>query len=193
MYLLKLVKYCAIPNKRLFLCNMLKSRIVLLAIVAVCFFAACKNDPAYDPKTQLAIDDGIIKAYLDSNNIKGLQKTPEGIYYTITNAGPGTDPRPLNLVDTAKIHFVGRLLSNQVLFDSTATNDPLYATKFVLRDAIQGWQDGIPLIKTGGRIRLIVPSPLAYQNRQINTIIKANSILDFDIQLISITNPTIKP
>lgn len=166
---------------------MLKSRILFVVFIAACFFAACKNDPPYDEKAQLAIDDDKIKAYLDSNNIKDVQKSPDGVYYKITTAG--TDTQPVNLTSYLSIHYVGRLLANQVLFDSTATNDTVNSTKFILKDAIKGWQVGIPLIHAGGRLRLIIPSPLAYQNRQINTIIKANSILDFDIQLIRVTQP----
>lgn len=165
---------------------MLKSRILFVAFIAVCFFTACKNDPPYSEDAQASIDDGLIKAYLDSNKITDMQKGPKGIYYKIITADPGTDPRTVLLQDSLKIHYVAKLMANQVLYDSTATNDTLNATKFLLRDAIVGWQLGIPLTKKGGRIRLIVPSPLAYQNRQINTIVKANSILDFDIQLISV-------
>lgn len=159
-----------------------------MVFIAACFFAACKNDPPYNDEAQLAIDDDKIKAYLDSNNIKDVKKSPDGVYYKIITAG--TDPNPVNLKSYLSIHYVGRLMANQVLYDSTATNDTTFSTKFILKDAIKGWQVGIPLVHAGGRIRLIVPSPLAYQNRPIsNILVKPNSILDFDIQLIRVTEP----
>jgi len=189
LYLLKLVKYCAIPNKRLFLCNMLKSKILLLLVLAACIFASCKTDPAYDRATQLAIDDDIIRKQLtDNKTLENFTKTADGLYYIIQNPGEGRAPVDTDMVG---IHFVGRLfLNQQVVFDSTFSNTD--TTKFILSTGIEGWEKGIPLIKPKGRIRLIVPSPLAYQNRQVrtgDTTLAENSILDFDIQLLKIIPP----
>jgi FKBP-type peptidyl-prolyl cis-trans isomerase FkpA len=168
---------------------MLKSRILFVAFIAVCFFTACKNDPPYSETeaTQAKIDDGLIKAYLDSNKIKDVIKGPKGLYYKVLT--PGTDKQMADSNSYLSIHYVGRLLLNQVVFDSTATNDTVNSTKFILKNSIEGWQLGIPLVTGGGRLRLIVPSPLAYQNRQISTLIIPNTILDFDIQLIRVTQP----
>jgi FKBP-type peptidyl-prolyl cis-trans isomerase FkpA len=182
---------------------MLKRRILLLSFVVLCFYAACKSDPAYSPATQLAIDDDLIAKYIVKNNIPAL-KTSQGLYYQIYPAGPvSTDPpiddndpvpppddRIPSLNDSIKIHYVARLMLSQQVFDSTATNSNELATEFLLKDVIEGWQLGIPLIHQGGHIRLLVPSPLAYQNRQIDTLLKANSILDFDIRLIKVINPS---
>jgi FKBP-type peptidyl-prolyl cis-trans isomerase FkpA len=168
------------------LCNMLKSKILILLVLAACFFVACKTDPAYDKAAQLAIDDDIIKKQLtDNGTISTYTRTNDGLYYNIVKPGEGATPVPTDMVG---IHYVGRLfLRQQVMFDSTFSN--LDTTKFILSNSIEGWQKGIPLIKPGGRIRLIVPSSLAYQNREIDTILRANSILDFDIQLLKIIPP----
>ncbi|WP_175470568.1 FKBP-type peptidyl-prolyl cis-trans isomerase [Pedobacter hartonius] len=171
---------------------MLKSKILLLLVLAACFFAACKTDPAYDRVAQLAIDDDIIRKQLTANGtLSGFTKTGDGLYYFISKAGEGRAPVDTDMVG---IHFVGRLfLNQQVIFDSTFSNTD--TTKFLLSDGIEGWEKGIPLIKPGGRIRLIVPSTLAYQNQEIrqtgltDTTLAKNSILDFDIQLLKIIPP----
>lgn len=182
--LLKLVKYCAIPNKRLFLCNMTKRGILLVLFVIACFFAACKSSPVYDKATQLQIDIDNIQRFIDENGIIA-RKTADGLFYTIVNPGTGKDT--ISLEDQVVIHYVGRRLDG-VVYDSTATSvgDTL-GTTFILNNSIEGWQKGIPLIQTGGRIRLLVPSALAYQNRLVDTSLKANENLDFDIRLIKVT------
>jgi len=182
LYLLKLVKYCAIPNKRVFLCNMTKRGTLLVLFAVTCFYTACKTDPVYDRNVQLPIDVDIIAKYIQANNLTAT-KTADGLFYNIITPGTGSDN--LRLEDTVMIHYVARTLQG-VLFDSTATNVDSLATRFVLGSGIEGWQKGIPLIQTGGRIRLYVPSVLAYQNRQIDTIVVANSNLDFDIRLIKV-------
>jgi len=186
LYLLKMVKYCAIPNKRLFLCNMLKSRNLLLVVLAACLYVACKSDPAYDKATQLAIDDDIIvKNLAASGETADFTKDPSGFYYQILSKGPDTGATPV-ITDTLVVHYVGRTYPGGRLFDSTTTNVDTLSTKFVLANGIEGWQKGIPLIKKGGRIRLLVPSSLGYQNRQLDTVLVANTNLDFDIRLINI-------
>ena len=161
---------------------MTKSGILLVLFVAACFFAACKTDPAYDPKVQLQIDIDTIAKFIAKNNITA-QKTADGLFYNITD--PGTGSFSIMLEDTVMIHYVARTLKG-VVFDSTATNVDADATKFVLGNSIEGWQKGIPLLQPGGKMRLIVPSVLAYQNRVIDTSLVANSNLDFDIRLIKV-------
>lgn len=160
---------------------------VFSLIAAVCFFTACKSDPPYDRSTQLAIDRDSIAKFIKANNLTDIKETSQGLFYQVLKEGTGT--RTAHLVDSLKIHYVGKLMSTQLYFDSTTNNVDTIATKFLLTDAIEGWQLGIPLIKEGGRIRLIVPSTLAYQNKSLSTLVKSNSILDFDIQFIKLITP----
>ena len=162
---------------------MTKSGILLVLFVIACFFAACKSTPVYDKETQLQIDINNIQKFIAANNITAV-KTTDGLFYTILRSGTGTEE--IGLEDQVAIHYVARRLDG-VVYDSTATNVDSLATTFVLNNSIEGWQKGIPLIKTGGRIRLLVPSALAYQNRVVDTSLKANENLDFDIRLIKVT------
>jgi FKBP-type peptidyl-prolyl cis-trans isomerase FkpA len=167
---------------------MLKSRYLLVFFVFVCFYMACKTDPLYDDirAQQAAIDDDKIARFIDSLGIPA-QKTDQGLYYQIIEPGTPTGKDWLK-TDVISIHYVGRFLTGQV-FDSTAVADK--PTEFLMADVIEGWQLGIPLINPGGSIRLIVPSALAYQNRQIGVTdsIPPNSILDFDIKLLGVAPP----
>ena len=49
----------------------------------------------------------------------------------------------------------------------------------------KGWQTGLPFCRQGGKIRLIIPSALAYTTRNLG-IIPPNSILIFDVEVLEI-------
>ena len=53
------------------------------------------------------------------------------------------------------------------------------------RRVIQGWINGIPGMKVGGRRELIIPPALAYKN-QSNGPIPANSTLIFIVDLLKV-------
>jgi peptidylprolyl isomerase len=58
------------------------------------------------------------------------------------------------------VHYVGVEFTSGDEFDSSWNRgEPI---KFPLRGLIQGWQDGIPGMKVGGRRQLICPPHLAY-------------------------------
>jgi FKBP-type peptidyl-prolyl cis-trans isomerase len=54
-----------------------------------------------------------------------------------------------------------------------------------LAGVIKGWQEVIPLMKEGEKIRAYIPSDLGYGNQQRGTI-PPNSILIFEIELIKL-------
>ena len=101
-----------------------------------------------------------------------------GIYYEIINAGSGATPSSSSRVF---VKYTGKL-TNGTVFDSQTD-----ATKtgWILGNLIVGWQIGLPLIKKGGIIRMILPSSLAYGCNGSGTI-PSNSILYFEIELVDV-------
>ena len=51
---------------------------------------------------------------------------------------------------------------------------------------IQGWEQGVPGMRVGGRRRLIIPSSLAYGRAGAGIAIPPNASLVFDIELVSV-------
>ncbi len=61
---------------------------------------------------------------------------------------------------TVEVHYVGVEFDTGEEFDSSwARNESI---EFPLRGLIQGWQDGIPGMKVGGRRQLVIPPAQAY-------------------------------
>lgn len=158
---------------------MLKNKILLFCLVLTTAFVACKKNEPYDSAKHLAIDDAKIVAYLTANNITNMQKDASGLYYRVLTEGTGTAP---SLTDSVYVGYEGRLLGATTTFDKADIASP---AKFLLGGVIPGWRIGLPKIQPGGKIQLIIPSPLGYQDFVIPGI-PANSILDFTIDLVKV-------
>jgi len=101
------------------------------------------------------------------------------VYYQILKEGTGD---LVHVTDTVTVFYKGSLLSDGSVFDQTKEKPAV----FPLNRLIKGWQIGLPLCKVGGKIRLIIPSGLAYSIRTMNTAIPFNSIMVFDIEVIAV-------
>lgn len=71
--------------------------------------------------------------------------------------GEGAEAKPGG---TVEVHYVGVEFESGEEFDSSWNRGE--SITFPLRGLIQGWQDGIPGMKVGGRRRLTIPPELAY-------------------------------
>ena len=135
----------------------------------------------FDVRTQPEMDDVIINRFLAANSLTGFSKLQSGVYYKII--APGTGTEEIKLTSTITMGYTGRLLKGTI-FDSATTAKP-YTSK--LENLIEGWKVAVPLIKKGGKLRVLIPSGLAY-GAQGSTNIPANSVLDFDIEITDVKN-----
>lgn len=113
-----------------------------------------------------------VQAYLTANGINANQHC-SGMFYVIDSAGTGVAPTVCN---TVVVMYEGKLTDGTTFDKST---DPI---SFPLTNVIVGFRNGLPLIKTGGRIRLFIPPSLGYGSTPRSSI-PANSILIFDVSL----------
>ncbi|MBC8986020.1 FKBP-type peptidyl-prolyl cis-trans isomerase [Pedobacter sp. N36a] len=158
---------------------MLKNKILLLSFLLCGLFAACEKTPPYDPEKQLELDAITIQKYRDSTRAN-LTVDPSGLNYEILGAGTGTVfPK---LQDSLVVYFDARVLKSALTFRTVPETDSVTVK---LADAMQGWQIGLPKITKGGRIRLIIPSALAYKDFS-GTNIPPRAILDYTITLKNI-------
>ncbi len=100
-----------------------------------------------------------------------------GVYYKILREGTGAT---VSVTDTVTAFYKGALMNGDV-FDQTKEKPAV----FPLARLIKGWQLGVPMCREGGKIQLIIPSGLAYSIRTRSGKIPPNSILLFDIEVVS--------
>ncbi len=144
------------------------------------------NITTLEDRSQTARDEKLIKAFLERNNLNATRDV-SGIYYIIDRPGSGTE---INSQSTVYPYYTGRTLDGTE-FDSNKADT---AVNFALNGGvITGWQKALPLIKEGGKMRIFIPSVLAYgpggrQDQTGATKIKSNAILDFDIEVRKVVN-----
>jgi FKBP-type peptidyl-prolyl cis-trans isomerase FkpA len=162
----------------------MKKYFLLLSLLAVTLTSCLKTTSdiqetnpvvTVDPVKQAAADSVLISAYLTANPTIKAVKDTSGLYYQILTPGTGANP---TVNSTVTVSYAGSLLNGTQFGSNTA-----YTTSLV--GLIRAWQIGVPLIKTGGSILLIVPSRLGYGNASPGSAIPANSVLVFTINLTS--------
>ncbi|HZZ20348.1 MAG TPA: FKBP-type peptidyl-prolyl cis-trans isomerase [Opitutaceae bacterium] len=111
---------------------------------------------------------------------KTVTELPDGLRYTILAPGTGAAPIPS---DTVTVNYTGTLIDGNVFDSSDRQGHPV---KFVLKEVIPGWTEGLQKISKGGKMRLYVPPSLGYGDDG-RPGIPPGSVLVFDIELVDIT------
>jgi len=124
--------------------------------------------------------------HLKMSNVSGnwVFTTPSGLQFKEMEEGVGEQPKK---GDTVQVHYVGTLLSTGEQFDSSYDRGvPLEFAVGVGR-VIQGWDEGIMMMKEGSKRLLIIPPNLAYGTNGVGRIIPPNATLVFVVHLVKVT------
>ncbi|MBR9919468.1 MAG: peptidylprolyl isomerase [Bacteroidetes bacterium] len=143
------------------------NRLLILLFACSFVFASCG-------KEQLEKDVTKIQKYLDDKGLNA-QSTDSGLHYIIEDEGTGTE-HPTASSDVT-VYYTGSFLDGSYFDASNGT-----PVTFNLQNVIQGWREGIPLFKKGGKGKLFIPSDLGYGPNDYGPI-PGKSILIFDIEL----------
>lgn len=111
-----------------------------------------------------------------------VKNNSEAVYYTIMKEGTG---KQVSVNDTVVAYYKGYLFNDGLVFDQTKDKP----ATFPLKRLIRGWQIGLPLCNVGGKIKLVIPSDLAYSIRTRAAKIPPNSILVFEIEVVEVKSP----
>ena len=109
-------------------------------------------------------------------------KTPSGLEYTETEAGTGAQAAAGK---TVSVHYTGKLTNGKV-FDSSYTRGEPITFPLGAGRVIKGWDEGIALMKVGGKATLTIPPSLGYGERGAGGVIPPNATLIFDVELVSV-------
>jgi len=159
-----------------------------IRLVTVKSEAEDKKENEEKSKQQLSIDDKILQDYLKANNLKAT-KTPSGLYYSIQEEGHG---EPVKKGYTATVNYTGMFINGKK-FDSNTDSSFHHMQPFPVEvgtgHVIKGWDEGLMLLKPGSKAKLFIPSGLAYGSQDRGPQIPANSILIFDVEILSSKSP----
>jgi len=122
------------------------------------------------------------KDFLEANSTQpGVTVLPSGLQYLVLTQGTGERPAAHNDVTC---HYHGTLIDGTVFDSSVKRGQP---ASFPLNRVIKGWTEGLQLMPVGSKWRFFIPAELGYGNRQVSAQIGANSVLIFDVELLSFT------
>jgi FKBP-type peptidyl-prolyl cis-trans isomerase len=129
-------------------------------------------------------DEATLLKYFSDNKISNYQRTADGLYYVITKAGTGATPQA---GQTVTANYTGSLLDGKK-FDSNVLPEFNHVQPFEFPvgqgRVIQGWDKGFMLFNKGTKATLFIPSKLAYGANGAGELIKPNSCLIFDVELV---------
>lgn len=110
----------------------------------------------------------------------GIHTTASGLQYRVDKAGSGAR---VKLGDTVSVFYTGKLLDG-TLFDEM--NVQPFTVELNPDNLIEGWVKGLQLMQKGGEYTLFIPTNLAYGEMPMNTHIKPNAMLIFEIKVADI-------
>lgn len=131
-----------------------------------------------------ALNDEAAKAgkkFLEENaKREGVVTTASGLQYEVVQKTDGAQPKP---TDVVTVHYEGKLTDGSVFDSSIQRGSPI---DLPVSGVIPGWVEGLQLMHVGEKYKLYIPSELAYGAQSPSPSIPANSVLVFDLELISI-------
>lgn len=136
------------------------------------------KDPA---RYEQELIDGYIGLYADSLHLD-VEHMESGLYYIGITEGTGDKkPEQSNLVS---VYYRGMLTDGR-LFDTNTGGSPFtfYIGEY---QAISGFEEGVKLMRSGGRARILIPSPLGYGEEGSGSKIPGFTPLVFDLDLINV-------
>jgi FKBP-type peptidyl-prolyl cis-trans isomerase FkpA len=126
------------------------------------------SSPAPTPMTQV---EGTSSANVDMANLK----IEDIVVGTGKEAKGG---------DTVTVNYKGTL-ENGTQFDSSYGKQP-FTTRIGVGQVIEGWDQGIPGMKVGGKRKLTIPPHLGYGASGAGGIIPPNAALIFEVELLDV-------
>jgi FKBP-type peptidyl-prolyl cis-trans isomerase FkpA/FKBP-type peptidyl-prolyl cis-trans isomerase FklB len=110
----------------------------------------------------------------------GTRRQPEGFLYREVAAGTGPSPSPTGKVF---ISYTGTIVDGTVFETTSTVGRPV---TFDLERVIPCWQKALPLMKAGGKARIVCPSELAWGDFGHPPHVKPGAPVVFDLELVQV-------
>ena len=113
---------------------------------------------------------------------QGFEKTSSGLCYKMVSEGNG---KKAEKGKTVSVHYKG-MLADGTVFDSSYKRKQPIEFPLGKGHVIEGWDEGIQMLKEGDKARFVIPSHLGYGSRGAGGVIPPNATLVFDVELMKV-------
>ena len=113
--------------------------------------------------------------------MEGAETTASGLQYLEENAGSGETPKSGEIIT---MHYIASLLDGTELANSYTNNKPVSSVWGANR-LLPGWEEGVGLMKPGGKAKLVLPASLAFGEQGYGAI-PPNSQIVMEVELLSV-------
>ncbi|PKA82093.1 cyclophilin family peptidyl-prolyl cis-trans isomerase [Ulvibacter sp. MAR_2010_11] len=113
---------------------------------------------------------------------EGFETTESGLRYQIIQKGSGVQAEKGK---TVGVHYKGMLADGGEFDNSYKRGNPI-EFPLGMGNVIEGWDEGIQLLKVGDKARFVIPSHLAYGAQGAGGVIPPNATLVFDVELMHV-------
>ena len=139
-----------------------------------------------DLKKRNAEEPQLIAKYLSDNHLQ-VKPTADSLYYLSRQDGTG---KKIESGDSVAVKYTGMLLDGKI-FDATdrhGKGNELFKFQYSNNmPLIKGWIIAFGSMREGDKVRILLPSFLAYGARQASADILPYSPLIFDIEVVKVT------
>jgi FKBP-type peptidyl-prolyl cis-trans isomerase FkpA len=119
------------------------------------------------------------EAYLEKNAAApGVTRTPSGLQHAIEKPGEGRTPEDMDII-TVNIRGT---LADGTEFEKNNEGVPVRKS---MRAVCQGLQEGLKLLKPGGKARFVIPPALGFGEAGRPPVVKGNAVLIYEVELIN--------
>ncbi len=115
----------------------------------------------------------------------GMAVTHAGPHVTIEEVKIGTGAEAHD-GSHVKVHYVGRLQSDNSIFDSSRDRDQPFSFTIGLGEVIRGFDEGVTGMKVGGQRKVTIPPSLGYGRRGAPPKIPPDATLVFELELLGV-------
>ncbi|HWV67918.1 FKBP-type peptidyl-prolyl cis-trans isomerase [Chitinophaga sp.] len=155
--------------------------VVRIICVSLLFLlGACSKNSSDEVLQADVVAENAIQRYLLDHN-QTATRDVSGLYYIVLK--PGDSTHFVKATSIPSVIYTNYLITGEVVGVSLGDTD---FDQRMMKNHILGWQIGLQKISQGGKIRLYIPSNLAYGSVGVPGIIPPNAILISDLELVSI-------
>jgi peptidylprolyl isomerase len=155
--------------------------LVLAGTLAGCGSAPVASSPGVTPITEARVAPARSSAG-SAGSEENTVTNASGLTYVELVPGTGEAPKA---GDVVSVNYRG-ILKDGTIFDNSYDRGEPITFPLGKQMVIAGWDEGIALMRVGGKARLIVPPNLAYGARGYPPVIPPNATLTFEVELMGI-------